>query len=137
MTEQEFWQVLEETHFSASFEIILNCLSMFCDDRARECNGNALTNYYKRTGNKIFKALEDRGYYEREKGECPYYAEGVLSQLPSVTPKPIECDDAISREAIIERLKKEDKILYTTTGLNYLIRVIEDLPPVTQKSGSG
>ena len=44
------------------------------------------------------------------------------------------CDDAVSREAVIERLKKEDKILYTTTGLNYLIRVIEELPSVTYKS---
>jgi hypothetical protein len=44
------------------------------------------------------------------------------------------CDDVVSRDAVIERLKKEDKILYTTTGLNYLIRVIEQLPPVTPKS---
>ena len=43
-------------------------------------------------------------------------------------------DDVVSREAVIEKLKKEDKVLYTTTGLNYLIRVIEELPPVTQKS---
>lgn len=42
--------------------------------------------------------------------------------------------EVISREAVIERLKKEDKILYTTTGLNYLIRVIEELPSITQKS---
>lgn len=39
-------------------------------------------------------------------------------------------DDYISRQAVIERLKKEDKILYTTKGLNYLIRVIEELPSV-------
>lgn len=38
--------------------------------------------------------------------------------------------DAISRQAVIERLKKEDKILYTTTGLNYLIRAIGELPSV-------
>lgn len=42
--------------------------------------------------------------------------------------------DLISRQAVIERLKKEDKILYTTTGLNYLIRAIKELPSVTQKS---
>ena len=40
----------------------------------------------------------------------------------------------MSRQAVIERLKKEDKILYTPTGLNYLIRAIEELPPVLQKS---
>lgn len=39
-------------------------------------------------------------------------------------------DDYISRQAVIERLKKEGKILYTTKGLNYLIRVIEELPSV-------
>ena len=44
------------------------------------------------------------------------------------------CEDTISRQAVLERLKKEDKILYTTTGLNYLIRAINELPPVTQKS---
>lgn len=44
------------------------------------------------------------------------------------------CEDCISRDAVVERLKKEDKILYTTTGLCYLIRVIEELPSVTQKS---
>ena len=38
--------------------------------------------------------------------------------------------DLISRQAVLERLKKEDKILYTTTGLNYLIRAIGELPSV-------
>ena len=39
-------------------------------------------------------------------------------------------NDLISKQAVIERLKKEDKILYTTMGLNYLIRAIKDLPSV-------
>ena len=46
--------------------------------------------------------------------------------------------DAISRQAVIERLKKEDKILYTPTGLNYLIRAIQELPSVKpQESKTG
>ena len=47
------------------------------------------------------------------------------------------CEDAISRDTVIERLKKEDKILYTTTGLNYLIRVVEGLPSVTPQPKIG
>ena len=40
------------------------------------------------------------------------------------------CEDAINRQAVLERLKREEKILYTPTGMNYLIRVIEEMPSV-------
>lgn len=66
-------------------------------------------------------------------------AEVVISQLRADRDRLLAeqepCTDAVRREVVIERLKKEEKILYTPTGLNYLIRAIEELPSVTQKSG--
>lgn len=54
--------------------------------------------------------------------ECVNMAIEALEEDP--------CEDCISRQAVIERLKKEDKILYTPTGLNYLIRAIQELSSV-------
>lgn len=47
------------------------------------------------------------------------------------------CEDCISREAVIEKLKQEEKILYTPTGMNYLIRAIKALPSVTPTRPTG
>ena len=40
------------------------------------------------------------------------------------------CDDLISRQSVIDRLKREEKILYSPAGLKYLIRAVRDLPSV-------
>ena len=37
-------------------------------------------------------------------------------------------DDCISRQAAIDKLKREERILYTSAGAKYLIRAFEDLP---------
>lgn len=37
-------------------------------------------------------------------------------------------DDLISRHAVIDKLKREKKILYSPVGAEYLIKAIEDLP---------
>lgn len=37
-------------------------------------------------------------------------------------------DDLISRQAAIDKLKREEKIFYSPTGLRYLIGAIRDLP---------
>ena len=47
------------------------------------------------------------------------------------------CGDAISRQAVLERIKREEKILYTPTGMNYLIRVIKEIPLVTPQPKTG
>lgn len=47
------------------------------------------------------------------------------------------CEDCISRQAVIDRIKREEKVLYTPTGMNYLIRAIKDLPPVTPTRARG
>ena len=46
-------------------------------------------------------------------------------------------NDLISRQAAIDRLKREEKVLYTPTGMNYLIRAIKDLPPVNPQPKTG
>ena len=51
----------------------------------------------------------------------------ICNNLKALEP----CKDAISRQAVLERLKREEKILYTPTGMNYLIRAIEEMPSVT------
>ena len=45
-----------------------------------------------------------------------------------------ELCDAISREAVVDRIKREEKIFYTPIGMNSIIRSIEQLPPVIPKS---
>ena len=46
-------------------------------------------------------------------------------------------EDAISRQAVLERIKREEKILYTPTGMNYPIRVIKEIPLVTPQPKTG
>ena len=71
-----------------------------------------------------------------------------LFDLPSVNVKPIECDDAISREAVLEGIEELKRSPWATAnrshGYEYLITealdVVKDLcvkqlPSVTQKSG--
>lgn len=68
---------------------------------------------------------------------------GRIDALPSVTPKPIECDDAISRDAVIKDFTQwRGKMAYSIgedySGVSVLdkaIRVIKNMPSVTQKSG--
>ena len=52
-----------------------------------------------------------------------------VMKLPSVTPKPIECGDAISREAAINIAS-----LHCLT-IDESVKALEQLPSVTQKSG--
>lgn len=61
------------------------------------------------------------------KEHCPY--EAKIEQE--------HCEDAISRQAVLERIKREEEILYTPTGMNYLIRVIKGIPPVTPQPKTG
>ena len=64
----------------------------------------------------------------------------ALEQLPSVTPKPIECDDAISREdtlkAIIENLGIRSKE-YLLEAEKVVYKTVENMPPVTPQQKSG
>lgn len=82
------------------------------------------------------------GGCDRECGECPLLMDDKeiikaygyvirMLELPSVTPKPTECEDAISREAVVDRIKREEKIFYTPIGMNSIIKSIEQLPSVT------
>ena len=67
----------------------------------------------------------------------------ILNDLPSVTPKYIECEDTISREAVFNAIEREDKWLLAAKGHNGLTEMafsglkarIDALLPVTQKSG--
>ena len=67
---------------------------------------------------------------------------GRIDALPSVTPKPIECDDAISRDAVIKDFTQwRGKMAYSIgedySGVSVLdkaIRVIKNMPSVTQES---
>ena len=76
-----------------------------------------------------------------------------IKQLPSVTQKSIECDDAIDREELLKAIDTWDK--FGVDGTNSLFRLdnlslpyyvpyihyddviecIKGMPPVTQKSG--
>lgn len=42
--------------------------------------------------------------------------------------------DLIRRQAVLEMLKREEKILYTPTGMNYLIRAIKEIPSVNPQT---
>ena len=76
----------------------------------------------------------------------------IICQLPSVTQKPIECDDAISREELLKAIDTWDKFGYTETGcfirepkgdyvpyIHYddVIKCIKGMPPVTPKQKTG
>ena len=39
-------------------------------------------------------------------------------------------DDLISRQSVIDKLKREEKIFYSPAGLKYLIGAVRDLPSV-------
>ena len=72
---------------------------------------------------------EFRGIYGR--------IEDGIQKLPSVTPKPIECEDAISREAVQEAFAD-----YVASGFAESVAdfeaytdIVMTLPSVTQKSG--
>ena len=65
---------------------------------------------------------EFRGIYGR--------IEDGIQKLPSVTPKPIECEDAISREAVLEKLNEWDwQELYLP--IHFKEYIIDELPSVT------
>lgn len=58
----------------------------------------------------------------------------VIKALPSVTQNPIDCDDAISRDALITKLEELIKTSRSTIEIKAkLIPMIQDMPPVTQK----
>lgn len=63
--------------------------------------------------------------------------QSVLYDLPPVTPKPIECDDAVSRDMALEKMAD-----YVASGYADSVEDFEEysgivcqLPSVTQKSG--
>lgn len=66
---------------------------------------------------------------EIKKCEAGVYAEALELAIKALEQEP--CEDAISRQAVLERLKREEKILYTPIGLDYLIRAIDELPSVS------
>ena len=66
MTAKEFKEILTEsgTDFDLyGFEGILNELSIYNEMMAKEYEGEAPELVYKKISNKIYKALEKRGYY--------------------------------------------------------------------------
>ena len=74
----------------------------------------------------------------------PTYTEKMLvddmNALPSVQPKQIECEDAISREDTINALKNLDDLngenVFTKNGL-YPWNILKELPPVQPKPKVG
>jgi hypothetical protein len=60
----------------------------------------------------------------------------IREELHSVTQKSIECEDAVSREAAIKKLRA-DTLFVCTGDKMQAISDIEGLPPVTQKSKTG
>lgn len=58
--------------------------------------------------------------------QCGIWAYRAIEKLPSVTPKPIECDDAISREAVIKILEKYN------LEMSKIAEDVSELPSVTQ-----
>jgi hypothetical protein len=63
----------------------------------------------------------------------------MVKQLPSVTQKPIECEDAISRQAAIDTIESWLSCDDYNEAERHIMRamqsVLYDLPSVTQKSG--
>lgn len=57
-----------------------------------------------------------------------------LKQLPSVTQKPIECDDAISRQAVLD-IAKSSKSNWIDNSV--LFKRVNELPPVTPQQKYG
>lgn len=60
-----------------------------------------------------------------------------IKALPPVAPKPTECEDCVSREAVLDALHVEGR---PTKRFDYVIEVrrdIEALPPVTPKQKTG
>ena len=60
--------------------------------------------------------------------------EKMIQQLPSVQPKPIECEDAISREWL---MRKATERFYTTNYFNHISAMIEEAPPVEPSRRKG
>ena len=66
-----------------------------------------------------------------------HYLTERVKHISSVTQKPIECDDAMSRAELIEILKGKIKTHRSTIEIaDKLIPLIEQLPSVTQKGGN-
>lgn len=63
------------------------------------------------------------------------YSDAVEYAIKALEQEP--CEDCISRQAVVERIKREEKVLYTPTGMNYLIRAINDLPSVKPQAKTG
>lgn len=78
--------------------------------------------------------------------------EGLLFKeielLPPVTPKPMECEDAVSKADILQKYDKycEDNCPYSKKQRDVMcgacfmgdaIEIVEDLPPVTPKQRTG
>ena len=60
-----------------------------------------------------------------------------IEQLPSVTQKPIEFDDAISRKTIIEHYSTGEIARYKHISRNNLLNFIKQLPSVTPQPKTG
>ena len=60
-----------------------------------------------------------------------------IKQLPSVTQKPIECEDAISRKTIIEHYSTGEIARYKHISRNNLLNFIKQLPSVTPQPKTG
>lgn len=89
-----------------------------------------------------------RGEHCGDCDECMLWEQE--EQLPPVTQKPIECEDAVSRDELLKAIDTWDKFGYTETGcfvrepkgdyvpyIHYddVIKCIKGMPTVTQKSG--
>ena len=87
--------------------------------------------------------IHEKDYQSMKNGHISFSALDALmsgTQLPKGhgrAGKEDPCDDAISRQAVLERLKREEKILYTPTGMNYLINSIKALPSVKPQPKMG
>lgn len=67
MTLKEFKQILTDAEISTDFESILNYLSGYFYRVSDECyidNHMELHKKYMSQGNVLYKALEERGYYD-------------------------------------------------------------------------
>lgn len=62
------------------------------------------------------------------------YVIGLLKKLPSVQPAPIECDDAISRQAVLEYIEASDAELGHSSENELVCQDIKEMPPVTLQS---
>jgi hypothetical protein len=72
MTLEEFQQILKDAEISTDFESILNALTGYfyrLSDESIADGYESLSKMYMIKGNRIYNALDQRGYYDEDKSE--------------------------------------------------------------------